>query len=532
MNENEYTEGTGSSVYSSNINVGSTGNDMANATEKKYQDTEHQNPEYQNTPYQSRTYQNDFGAAGGYRGTDNYGSNQNTYQNNQYKGTYTNEYGNTYNAQPEKTPKAKKPFKLGGFAKKAVVCVSLGVFFGVFAGVSFFAVKSATNFMESRNKTVASAEITEGTADASKQVAEATTPNVPATTSGTTTTVVTDVTQVVDNVMPSVVSVTNNFMQKQQDFFGQTVESEQQASGSGIIVGESDTELLIATNYHVVEGANSLKVQFIDGTEADAQMKGSDSGMDLAVMAVQLEALSDDTKNAIVIAKMGDSESLKVGEPAIAIGNSLGYGQSVTTGVISAVNRSIVDTTQATPTGTGSESGTSLIQTDAAINPGNSGGALLNMNGEVIGINSNKIGGAVIEGMGYAIPISSAKPIIEDLMTKTTKMKVADGDKAYLGISGVDVTTEAAGTYGLPEGIYVAQVYDGTAAANAGIIKGDIITKFDGSSVGSMEELQNALQYYSAGTTVEVTIQQGSPTGYQEKTVAVTLGTKPEQQVQ
>jgi serine protease Do len=345
-------------------------------------------------------------------------------------------------------------------------------------------------------------------------------------------TVVTDVTNVVERVMPSVVSVTNKYLAQQQDYFGQTLESEQSASGSGIIVGESDTELLIATNYHVVEGADSLMVQFIDGTEAEAQMKGSDSGMDLAVMAIQLENLSEDTKNAIVIAKLGDSEGLKVGEPAIAIGNSLGYGQSVTTGVISAVNRSIVDETQNTPTGTGSESITSLIQTDAAINPGNSGGALLNMNGEVVGINSNKIGGSVIEGMGYAIPISSAKPIIEDLMTKTTKVKVADGDKAYLGISGVDVTSEAAGAYGLPEGVYIAQVYDDTAAAHAGLVKGDIITKFDGSSVNSMEELQKMLQYYSAGTTVDVTIQQGSPTGYQEKTIAVTLGTKPDQMVQ
>ena len=536
MNENEYTDGTNNSVYSSNINVGSTGNDNANEAEKKQQDTEQQNTGYQNATYQSRTYQNDFGSTG-YRGTGTYGESQNayqsnSYQDNRYRGTYTNEYGNTYNTQSTKPPKKKKSFKLNGFAKKAIICVSMGVFFGLFAGVSFFAVKSANDFMESRNKTSASAEVTEETDDTTAQIAESGAQSTPAAASGTTTTVVTDVTQVVDNVMPSVVSVTNSFMQEQQDFFGQTMESEQQASGSGIIVGESDKELLIATNYHVVENANSLKVQFIDGTEADAQMKGSDSGMDLAVMAVQLEDLSNDTKNAIVIAKLGDSDSLKVGEPAIAIGNSLGYGQSVTTGVISAVNRSIVDATQATPTGTGSKSGTSLIQTDAAINPGNSGGALLNMNGEVVGINSNKIGGSIVEGMGYAIPISSAKPIIENLMTKTTKVKPADGEKAYLGISGVDVTAEAASTYGLPEGIYVAQVYDGTAAANAGIIRGDIITKFDGSTVGSMEELQNALQYFTAGTTVDVTIQQGSPTGYQEKTVAVTLGTKPDQQVQ
>ena len=558
MNENEYTGGAYSSanagssdakstdetVYSSHTNVGSTGNNNANdtgyqrggyqgntyQTDKQqtgyqnngYQGTGYQGNRYQNTGYQEKNYQNT-----GYQGTVNQGAtNQSTY-NGSYRDAYG--YGNSTAA---KTPKQKKPLKLGKFGKKLAIAVSLGLFFGVFAGVSFLAVKSATDLLQPKSEITASADIKTG--DSNNEIAKAgeNQTNDNAATNQTTTTVVTDVTQVVENVMPSVVSVTNNFIQKQQDFFGQTLESQESASGSGIIVGQSDKELLIATNYHVVEGADSLKVQFIDGKEADAQMKGSDSGMDLAVMAVQLDSLSSDTKNKIVIAKLGDSDSLKVGEPAIAIGNSLGYGQSVTTGVISATNRSIVDATNATPTGTGSKSGTSLIQTDAAINPGNSGGALLNMNGEVVGINSNKIGGSVVEGMGYAIPVSAAKPIIEDLMTKTTKMKATDGEKAYLGISGVDVTAEAAGTYGLPEGVYVAQVYEGTAASNAGLVKGDIITKFDGSSVNSMEELQNMLQYYSAGTTVDVTIQQGSPAGYQEKTIAITLGTKPEQQVQ
>lgn len=506
MNENEYTNGTDSSVYSSNINVGSTGNGIANES------------------YAYGT--GSMGNAESYRSADS-----SVHGKTAYEDRYTNEYGNTYNVNGTGTTRKKKPVKWDGFAKKAIICVSMGVFFGLFAGISFFAVKSATEFLEDRNNAPASAEVAPEGGDVSAQSATAQSQEAPAVSSGTTT-VVTDVTQVVEHVMPSVVSVTNSFMQKQQDFFGQTMESEQHASGSGIIVGESDTELIVATNYHVIEDADSIKVQFIDGTEANAQMKGSDAGMDLAVMAVQLDDLSDATKSAIVIAKLGDSDSLKVGEPAIAIGNSLGYGQSVTTGVISAVNRSLISDTRSTPTGTGSKSATSLIQTDAAINPGNSGGALLNMNGEVIGINSNKIGGSVVEGMGYAIPISSAKPIIEDLMTKTTKIKVADGEKAYLGISGVDVTMDAAAAYGLPEGIYVAQVIEGSAAANAGIIRGDIITKFDGSTVGSMEELQNALQYFSAGSTVEVTIQQGSPTGYQEKTVSVTLGTKPEQQVQ
>lgn len=485
---NSYTGGTYSSyannAYSSNTNVGTSGNNNAN---------------YQNA---NKNYQ------------------YNAMNSSQNNGDYQN---------MGKTPKKKEPHKMGSIWKKVIAGSIFAICFGIFAGVSFYAVKSVNEYVESKRGLTTSAEVTTQPTQESAAIDD--TEDTTAI-NGTTMTVVTDVTDVVERVMPSVVSVTNKYLAQQYDYFGQSLESEQSASGSGIIVGESDTELLIATNYHVVEDADSLMVQFIDGTEAEAQMKGSDSGMDLAVMAVQLENLSEDTKNAIVIAELGDSESLKVGEPAIAIGNSLGYGQSVTTGVISAVNRSLVDETQNTPTGTGSESSTSLIQTDAAINPGNSGGALLNMNGEVVGINSNKIGGSVIEGMGYAIPISSAKPIIEDLMTKTTKVKVADTEKAYLGISGVDVTAEAAGTYGLPEGVYIAQVYDDTAAAHAGLVKGDIITKFDESSVNSMEELQKMLQYYSAGTTVDVTIQQGSPTGYQEKTLAVTLGTKPSQMVQ
>ncbi len=489
--DNSYT----GNMYNSNTNVGTSGNNNAN-----YQNT---NTDYQYSSLNGRQHN------GGY---------QNAYAN-----------GATYAGKTTGTPKKKKSGKMSGLWKKTIAGLVFAVCFGIFAGVSFYAVKSVNDFLESKKELAASADAQIQEIPENKEVTEdEAVPKID----GTNITVVTDVTDVVEQVMPSVVSVTNKYMGQQQDFFGQTLESEQSASGSGIIVGENDTELLIATNYHVVQGADSLMVQFIDGTEAEAQMKGSDSGMDIAVMAVQLEKLSDNTKKEIVIAKLGDSEGLKVGEPAIAIGNALGYGQSVTTGVISAVNRSIVDETQNTPTGTGSKSSTSLIQTDAAINPGNSGGALLNIKGEVVGINSNKIGGSVIEGMGYAIPISTAKPIIEDLMTKTTKTKVSDADKAYLGISGVDVTPEAASTYGLPEGVYVAQIYEDTAAAKAGLVKGDIITKFDGSSVSSMEELQKMLQYYSAGTTVDITIQQGSPTGYQEKTIAVTLGTKPDQIIQ
>ena len=331
----------------------------------------------------------------------------------------------------------------------------------------------------------------------------------------TVTAVVTDVTNVVEEVMPSVVSITNTSVIT-QSFWGQQFQSENQSSGSGIIVGENDTELLIVTNNHVISDSTELKVQFIDGSIADAKIKGTDSNMDLAVIAVSLDSLDHSTISNISIAVLGDSENLKVGEPAIAIGNALGYGQSVTTGVISALNRQIAMSED------GSTSGT-LIQTDAAINPGNSGGALLNVRGEVVGINSNKMGGSAIEGMGYAIPISNAKPIIEELMNRETKDKVDESKKGYLAISGLNVTSDVSSMYGMPEGVYVAQVYNG-AAYEAGIMKGDIITAFDGSSVRTMEDLQGYLEYYEIGEQVTVTIQRPNAGGYIEQKLVVTLG--------
>ena len=331
----------------------------------------------------------------------------------------------------------------------------------------------------------------------------------------TVTAVVTDVTNVVEAVMPSVVSITNTSVIT-QSFWGQQFQSENQSSGSGIIVGENDKELLIVTNNHVISDSTELKVQFIDGSIADAKVKGTDANMDLAVIAVAMDTLENSTISNISIAVLGDSESLKVGEPAIAIGNALGYGQSVTTGVISALNRQIAMSEDGSTTGM-------LIQTDAAINPGNSGGALLNVKGEVVGINSNKIGGSTIEGMGYAIPISSAKPIIEELMNRETKDKVAEAKKGYLGISGLDVTADVSAMYGMPEGVYVAQVHDG-AASKAGILKGDIITAFDRSSVKTMKDLQGYLEYYEMGETVLVTVQRPSAGDYIEHQFFVTLG--------
>lgn len=327
--------------------------------------------------------------------------------------------------------------------------------------------------------------------------------------------VVTDVTQVVETVMPACVSITNNFTQTVQDFWGQTYSQDETASGSGIIIGENEQELLIVTNNHVVDSTEQLYVQFIDGETVEAQVKGTDASADLAVVAVKLDTIANSTKQEICIARMGDSDSLKIGEPAIAIGNALGYGQSVTTGVISALNRKIESSN--------SEEGTSLIQTDAAINPGNSGGALLNMRGEVIGINSNKIGGSSIEGMGYAIPISTARPIIEDLMERQTRTKYSEEERGYLGISCINVTSDLSENFSMPQGIFVAQVYSGTGAEAAGLVRGNIVVAFDGVTVQNQEELTKQMQYYKAGESVEITIMVNSANGYQQKNVTVTL---------
>lgn len=458
---------------------------------------------------------------------------------------YENNYSdNTYHyEEPVKKQEEQHNKKKGaGNGKKIALGICCGLLFGIFAGIGFEAVTTASSLAKNAvtKETTAQPEVqstvpeaagsdsTSDTADASASIAESQSLGT-AVADSTVLTTTTDVTEVVKKVMPSVVSVNNKYIET-TSFFGQQYNSEGEASGSGIIVGQNDSELLIATNNHVVESAEELTVQFTDGSQSQAQIKGTDANKDLAVIAVQLSDISSDTMSSISIATLGDSNALTVGEPVIAIGNALGYGQSVTTGVVSALNRAIAsDGSQNVQTGTDTEVNT-FIQTDAAINPGNSGGALLNIHGEVIGINSNKIGGSTVEGMGYAIPISDAKPIIENLMTKQTRLKVNEDSKGYLGITGIDVVAEYSEIYGMPQGVYVSSVTEGTGAAQAGLVKGDIITGLNGEEIKSMEELKNELSYYTAGTTVELTIMQGSPTGYQAKTVQVTLGGAPTQQ--
>ena len=329
-------------------------------------------------------------------------------------------------------------------------------------------------------------------------------------------TVTSDVSDIVNNAMPSVVAITNMSVQEVQSYFGGTQQQESTSCGSGIIIGKNDSELLIVTNNHVVEGAETLTVSFANETSVEASIKGTDPSKDLAVVAVPLDSIDDDTMNAISIITLGDSDKLQVGEPVIAIGNALGYGQSVTTGIVSALDRNL------DMEGFDSK----LIQTDAAINPGNSGGALLNANGELIGINTAKVNANAVEGMGYAIPISDATSVIENLMNRETRTKVDESEQGFLGIEGYDVTSEKAEMYSIPTGVFVRSVEDGSAADKAGITAECIITKFDGITVDSMSTLQSQMQYFKAGDKVEVVIEVPNKNGtkYEEKTVTVTLG--------
>ena len=431
-----------------------------------------------------------------------------------------------YYEQPK--PGAQKPKKQSGTGKKLVLGICCGLLFGIFAGLGFEAVTTASGVVKEsllKESGEAQNELSESDGTESSPADEIASTFQDWDGTNLVQTTVTDVTEVVKAVMPSVVSVNNKYVET-TSFWGQEFSSEGSSTGSGIIVGKNDTELLVVTNYHVVEAAEELSVQFADGKQVQAQMNGSDSDKDLAVIAVQLNDMESSTMSAIAIAQMGDSTQLTVGEPVIAIGNALGYGQSVTTGVVSALNRPIAVNTvsaQSQPQQDDMEVNT-FIQTDAAINPGNSGGALLNSRGQVIGINSNKIGGSAVEGMGYAIPISDAQPIIEDLMTKQTRLRVEEENRGFLGITGIDVVSEYSQLYGMPKGVYISSVSEGTGAAAAGLIRGDIITALNGEEIKSMDDLKDELSYYSAGTTVELTIMQGSPTGYQAKNVSVTLG--------
>lgn len=411
--------------------------------------------------------------------------------------------------QPEQKPHKEKKAHKG--VPKAAAIAGFAILFGIVASAVFL----TTNIVGSRllglnstgnTSTASSSQVSNGTA-----------------LSTSSSVVTSDVSDVVDKVMPSIVSITSMSVEEVQSFFGGTYQQESEGAGTGIIIGENDTELLIVTNNHVVEGSDTLTVTFDDETSVEANIKGTDSTYDVAVIAVPLDSISSDTMDNISVATLGDSTSLKIGEPAIAIGNALGYGQSVTTGVISALDRTV--STTDTQTGQTQESGAKLIQTDAAINPGNSGGALVNVNGEVIGINSAKLTGESVEGIGYAIPISDVKDLIQTLMNQETKTKVAENERGMLGITGMSVSDAFSQQIDMPAGVYVMEVTSGGGADNAGMTKGCIITGINGSSVDSMEALQEQLEYYAKGETVTLTILVPQTNGeYQEQTLDVTLG--------
>lgn len=398
--------------------------------------------------------------------------------------------------------------KRNGFPK-ALLVIALAIVFGVVSSGVFL----ATNFVGSKLLGLNEQSDTAAT-----------------TSSGNTTTVnrsssvvTSDVSAIVDEVMPSVVSITNMGVQEVQNIWGQTSQYQSESCGTGIIISKTDSELLIVTNNHVIADSETLTVTFDDDTSVEADVKGTDAEHDVAVIAVALDQISDDTMDQISVATLGDSTALQAGEPAIAIGNAMGYGQSVTTGVISAVNRESTTTDEIT--GETETTGVKLIQTDAAINPGNSGGPLVNVNGEVIGINSSKLASTTVEGMGYAIPISDVSDIIDNLMNQETKHKVADDEKGYIGIKGYDVTSESAERYNMPTGVYVAELISGGGAEKAGITKGNVITALNGTTIDSMESLQRELGYYASGKTVSVTIQIPENNGeWTEKNVNVTLG--------
>lgn len=443
-------------------------------------------------------------------------------------GTGSDYYNSDRSHEPYGGGSAKKRNRRKGGPGKIILALVLAVVFGVSAGAGVYGVShylsakssgtgdsSSSDAQGDSGKSSGSEKKSEGSAAAATGSAADADNGLQITEQ---TGAETDVSAVAEEVMPSLVSVYNSATVSTTDIFGQSRSEDEESTGTGIIVGKTDSEILVVTNNHVVSGADKLSVEFTDNETAEANIKGTDASNDLAVIAVSLKKVKSSTLEAIKIATLGDSDKLKIGQQAIAIGNALGYGQSVTVGYISAVNREIQDDDGITGT---------FIQTDAAINPGNSGGPLLDSNGNVIGINSSKIGATAVEGIGFAIPISKAEPIIEKLMNQTTKTRVDEDKQGTLGISGASVTDSAASAYNMPKGVYVASIIQGGGAASSDLQQGDIITEINGSTVTSMDELKSQLAYYEAGTEVTVTYRRQNSSGeYKEAETKVKLGTQ------
>ncbi len=466
---------------------------MAERAQQMSQGTEH----YYNNNYQQPN-QNAY----------NYGQN-NYYQNGFQNADAEQPKAKVKKAKKQRVKKAKAPktpHNKRTFWKKGVAVVASAAVFGGVAGGAFYGI--AGNQIKKLDA------LTNTTTEVASTTSAATTQSLSLTSTASVGNGM-DVSTIAENVMPSVVAINISAIVEQQGMFGYTQQYEAEGSGSGIIIGENDSELLMVTNNHVVSDATTVNVTFADGESYEAQVKSTDSDTDLAIVVVKLSDIKESTMNQIKIATIGDSDSLKVGEQVVAIGNALGYGQSVTTGIVSAKDRT--NSTNTTP----------LIQTDAAINPGNSGGALLNMKGEVIGINSSKYSDTTVEGMGYAIPITAVQDRLDDLMNRQTREKVDESEKGYLGISCATVSSDVSEAYGIPEGVLVTDVASKSAAEKAGIKANYVITKIDGQSISSAEELTEKLNYYAVGETVPITYEYLKDDAYVEKTVDVTLMENP-----
>lgn len=466
---------------------------MAERAQQMSQGTEH----YYNNNYQQPN-QNAY----------NYGQN-NYYQNGFQNADAEQPKAKVKKAKKQRVKKAKSPktpHNKRTFWKNGVAVVASAAVFGGVAGGAFYGI--AGNQIKKLDA------LTNTTTEVASTTSAATTQSLSLTSTASVGNGM-DVSTIAENVMPSVVAINISAIVEQQGMFGYTQQYEAEGSGSGIIIGENDSELLMVTNNHVVSDATTVNVTFADGESYEAQVKSTDSDTDLAIVVVKLSDIKESTMNQIKIATIGDSDSLKVGEQVVAIGNALGYGQSVTTGIVSAKDRT--NSTNTTP----------LIQTDAAINPGNSGGALLNMKGEVIGINSSKYSDTTVEGMGYAIPITAVQDRLDDLMNRQTREKVDESEKGYLGISCATVSSDVSEAYGIPEGVLVTDVASKSAAEKAGIKANYVITKIDGQSISSAEELTEKLNYYAVGETVPITYEYLKDDAYVEKTVDVTLMENP-----
>ena len=460
---------------------------------------------------------------GAYQNGNSWTSREQSTQNGPVTGQ--RKYGNYTYYQPQQDPNQPQDHrKLGGTGKKVIVMLGLAVLFGVVVGgiiigSSMIVHKEIKNEQKTEYQLptteLPQQENADGDSNSAAGSGSDATEEVSAGTTGEYT-----VAQVAKSCMPSVVSITNASVKTVQDFFGGVQQYPSESSGSGIIVGQNDSEILVATNNHVVADADTITVAFDDDAVYEAQVKGTDSDNDLAVVAVKISDMSEDTLKSIKVVSIGNSDELEIGEQVVAIGNALGYGQSVTSGWISAVDREVTDEDGKT---TGK-----LIQTDAAINPGNSGGALLNMQGELIGINSAKAAATEVEGMGYAIPVSVAQPILDELMNRETRYKTDEEHAGYIGVTCLNVDSTSAQTYGIPLGAFVDSVEEGGPAQTAGIQKGDVIVKFDGMTVSGSSDLVGKLEYYQAGETVDVVISRAQNGEYQEQTVSVTLGKKSE----